>query len=327
MPSNNTSRRDVIRGMTTMAAAALVGNVANVPASENSEQLTTGGAMRYSLNTATVRGAKRGLDELVDIAAATKYDGIEPWVDEIRRYQQAGGSLKDLGKRLTDQGLTVVNAIGFSHWLVQDNQQRLQGLEAMRQDMDLVRQIGGCRIAAPPAGATKETMDLSVVAERYAALLKIGASIGVQPQLELWGFSKTLSRLGELAFVAAESGRSDAALLADVFHIYKGGSKFAGLGYFPGRAMHVFHMNDYPATPPRTELNDAYRVFPGDGVAPISDILRTLKQIGFRGYLSIELFNREYWKQAPALVAKLGLQKMRTAVQRIRIPMSVTPSS
>jgi hypothetical protein len=30
--------------------------------------------------------------------------------------------------------------------------------------------------------------------------------------------------------------------------------------------------------------------------------------------LSLELFNREYWKQDPLLVAKTGLQKLRALV-------------
>ncbi|MFO0885619.1 MAG: hypothetical protein U0894_15780 [Pirellulales bacterium] len=34
-----------------------------------------------------------------------------------------------------------------------------------------------------------------------------------------------------------------------------------------GNVVEVFHMNDYPAEPSRTEINDAARVYPGDGVA------------------------------------------------------------
>ena len=59
--------------------------------------------------------------------------------------------------------------------------------------------------------------------------------------------------------------------------------------------MHVFHINDYPAKPERKEITDAHRVFPGDGVAPLDVLFRTLTDIGFRGMLSLELFNREYW--------------------------------
>mgnify|MGYP001090012162 CR=1 FL=1 len=48
-----------------------------------------------------------------------------------------------------------------------------------------------------------------------------------------------------------------------------------------------------------------------DGVAPMNQILRTLADIGFRGMLSLEVFNREYWKNPPIEVAQTGLAKMR----------------
>lgn len=311
------TRREVLTGGGAAALAISTGVVSARPAASgpNVAEEPRRVACTFSLNTATLRGMKLPLDRLIDIAAGAEYDAIEPWVEEIRRYQEAGGDLKDIKKRIADHGLTVVDAIGFSRWLVDDPQKRSEGLESMRRDMDLVHQIGGTRIAAPPAGATAAPMPLSVVATRYAELLKIGASIGVQPQLELWGFSKTLSRIGELAYVAAECARPDAGLLPDVFHIYKGGSDFVGLQYLNGKMVHVFHMNDYPRQPERSQAKDADRVFPGDGVAPLVNILTWLFYAGFNGALSIELFNREYWKGDPVIVAAQGLQTMKRAVQ------------
>jgi sugar phosphate isomerase/epimerase len=144
--------------------------------------------------------------------------------------------------------------------------------------------------------------------------LELGDKIGVVPQVEVWGFSKSLSRLGEVLFVAAESGHPQACLLPDVYHVYKGGSDFNALRLVNGGAIHVFHINDYPADPPRETIRDADRVYPGDGVAPIGEILRTVYDAGFRGMLSLELFNEEYWKQPPREVARTGLEKMRKAV-------------
>jgi sugar phosphate isomerase/epimerase len=43
--------------------------------------------------------------------------------------------------------------------------------------------------------------------------------------------------------------------------------------------------------------------------------LQDLKQIGYRGVLSLELFNRDLWKQDPATVARTGLEKMRAVVK------------
>jgi len=250
------------------------------------------------------------------VAAQAGYQGIEPWVEAIDTYAKTGGSLKDLRKRIGDLGLTVESAIGFPEWIVDDDAKRAKGMEQAKIQMDLVAQIGGKRLATPPAGATKEPgLDLLKAAERYRALLELGEQMGVTPQLELWGFSKNLHRLGEVMFVAIESGHPQACVLADVFHIYKGGSDFNGLKLFGSTTIQVFHMNDYPSDPPRDKINDSFRVFPGDGVAPLTQIVRHLQAVGGPKVLSLELFNRKYWEQDALETAKAGLEKMKATVR------------
>ncbi|MCH2180930.1 MAG: sugar phosphate isomerase/epimerase [Mariniblastus sp.] len=312
--TQRTDRRQWLIGATALAvgAPAAAGRASRPSEHPLEEPVVTDPAFRYCLNTSTLRGQKLPLAEEVRIAAEAGYTGIEPWIREIQAHRDGGGSLADLKKQIADSGLTVESAIGFSNWIVDDDNKRSDALEQAKREMDLVRQIGGTRIAAPPAGATnQENLDLNAAARRYRALLELGQEMGVTPQLELWGFSKTLSRLGELAHVAVESGHPDACVMPDVYHIYKGGSDFNGLKLFNGQQIHVFHMNDYPAQPPRDQINDAARVYPGDGVAPLSEIFQTLRSIGFNGVLSLELFNPNYWKQDPREVARTGLQKMK----------------
>jgi sugar phosphate isomerase/epimerase len=270
----------------------------------------------YCLNTSTLRGQKLDLIELIDIAAKAGYQAIEPWVSELDRHRKSGGNVKVLGQRIRDRGLSVPSAIDFFEWIVDDESRRKKGLEEARRSMELVQQLGGTRIAAPPAGAMSQTdLNLLQAAERYRALLEVGDKIGIVPQVEFWGFARTLGRLGEAALVAVESGHPQACILADVYHLYKGGSPIDGLRLLSGTALHVLHCNDYPAQPPRATITDAKRVYPGDGIAPLKAILRTLRQIGFRGMLSLELFNPDYWKQDALTVARTGLEKMRAAVQ------------
>lgn len=273
----------------------------------------------YCLNTSTIRGANLGIDAAVEIAAGAGFNAVEPWLSEIEAYEKKGGSLKDLGKKLRDLGLAVPSAIGFAKWIVNDDAERAKGLEQMRRDMDKVAAIGGTHIAAPPVGATKPedpAIDLLAAAERYRKVCEVGDAAGVVPAVEVWGFSKTLTRLSEAMMVAVGAGHPKACVLADVYHLHKGGSDPAGLRLVNGATMSCLHFNDYPADPPRETITDAQRVYPGDGVAPIGLILRTLRDTGFRGYLSLELFNRDYWKQAPPKVADAGIAKMRDAVRR-----------
>ena len=270
----------------------------------------------YCLNTSTIRGQNLGAVEEFEIAAKAGYQAVEPWMRKLHEYVQQGGKLTDLKKRITDLGLTVESAIGFAQWIVDDDEARAKGLEEAKRDMDLLAQIGGKRIAAPPSGANKQAdMNLFRAAERYRALLDLGQQMGVVPQVEVWGHSACLSRLGETTLVAVESGHPQACILPDVYHIYKGGSDFHGLGLLSGHAVHVFHVNDYPAQPARDTIKDADRVYPGDGVAPLNQIFQTMYRNGFRGYLSLELFNPEYWKQDALTVARTGLEKTRQAVR------------
>jgi sugar phosphate isomerase/epimerase len=184
--------------------------------------------------------------------------------------------------------------------------------------MGLLARIGGKRVAAPPFGAhtpDAKPLDLLAVGERYRSLLELGEETGVIPQLEFWGFSKNLSRLSQASLVAVESGHPDANILGDVYHIYKGGSDPQGLRLLSAEAFRLFHVNDYPAIP-RDEITDADRVFPGDGVAPLTSVFRALRAIGFEGVLSLELFNVEYYKMDPLMVARTGLEKLRECVQK-----------
>ncbi|MBI3863960.1 MAG: sugar phosphate isomerase/epimerase [Planctomycetia bacterium] len=308
------SRRELLASTGLACGAALAGHLpeaAAQPARAN-EKL-----FRYSLNTSTIREQKLGIVREVEVASQAGYDAIEPWMGTLDEYVKGGGSLKDLRKRIADSGLTVESAIGFAQWIVNDDEARKNGLEQARRDMDTLAQIGGKRIAAPPVGAhDKPGPDLPTAAARYRTLLELGNQMGIIPQAEVWGFSKTLSRLAETVYVAVASGHPQACVLPDVYHLHKGDSGFQSLKLLSGVAVQVFHLNDYPADPPRETINDSHRVYPGDGVAPLVPMLRDLRLAGFRGVLSLELFNRDYWKQDPLVVAKTGLEKMRTVVAK-----------
>ena len=313
------SRRDLLaRGAALGAAAAAIPLLEQTMSAQVQPTRPANEPFGYCLNTSTIRGHNLSITEEVDIAAEAGYRAIEPWIGKIDAYLDQGGSLKDLAKRIADHGMTVESSIGFAPWIVNDDAQRTKGIEAAKRDMDRVAQVGGKRMAAPAAGAQNGSdVDLMKAAERYRALLELGDKMGVVPMVEVWGFSKTLTKLSQAVFVAVEAAHPKACVLADVYHLHKGGSDYRGFNLMSANSMHVLHMNDYPANPPRETITDGHRVYPGDGVAPMRDILRTLRDIGFRGHLSLELFNESYWKQHDALtVAETGLKKMREVVQK-----------
>lgn len=318
MNSNPISRRGALARTGVLIGAALAANKL-APAAWSADSPSAAKAQRpflFSLNMATIQGQKLGIEKEIQVAGAAGYDAIEPWISSLNEFVQGGGKPAELKKQIDDLGLTVQSAIGFSEWLAEDAARRAKGLEQAKRDMELVAQIGGKRMAAPPAGATDVVgMDPLKAADRYRALLEIGDQMGVVPELELWSFSKALGRLSECVAAAVQCGHPRACILNDIFHLYKSGSDYRGLAVINGPAAAVIHINDYPADPPRDKVDDSYRVYPGDGICPLGDILRLLRETGGQRILSLELFNRQYWKQDALVVAKTGLAKMKRVVE------------
>jgi 2-keto-myo-inositol isomerase len=323
MKPRHPSRRDLLARSSAAAVGAIVlPHILENPVNAQTQSAPTKRARSksepfgYCFNTSTIRGQRLPLAQVVDITAKTGWDGIEPWIDEITRHLQGGGKLADLRKQIADGGLEVPSAIGFPEWIVDDPERRKKGMEQAKREMDLVAQIGGTRIAAPPAGAKDVSIDLHAAAERYLALCELGREMGVVPQVEVWGFSQTFKRLGEAIFVAVESGHPDACVLADPYHVYKGGSSIESVKLLSAKCLQHFHMNDYPANPPREAILDEHRVYPGDGVAPLTELFKSLQDIGYTGMLSLELFSKVLYSQDPLEVAKTGLAKTKAAVQK-----------
>ncbi len=297
------------RAMLAQCGAAGVGVLAAAPLRAEPAKSPPKPRIGLSLNTATIRGQKLSLPDEIEIAAKAGYQAIEPWVEEITHYVSTGGKPADLKKRIADLGLVVPSAIGFADWINDDDGRRAAGLEQWKRDAELVSAIGGIRMAAPPKGAYNVELDLRRVANRYRKLLELSVPLGIVPELEMWGGSKTLSRMSQVAFVLVEAGHPQACGLLDVFHIFKGGSDFAGIRVFNGAALHVLHMNDYPAGLSRDKATDADRVYPGDGAAPLADLVRDLIAIRYQGYLSLEIFNHDYWRQDALAVAREACKK------------------
>jgi len=317
MNTRNHSRRELISQAGLLAVGAALGNNLGVTIAKADPEPQKGQPFRYCLNTATIRGQKLGIVKEIEVAAQAGYDAIEPWVDSVEAYVGSGGKLAELKQRIHDSGLTVEDAIAFPQWIVADDTRSAEGLEQAKRQMDLVVRIGGKRLAAPPAGATDlPKLDWKVAARRYRALLEAGGQIGLVPQFELWGFSKNFNRLGECVCVAMETGNPKACVLADVFHLYKGGSEIQGIRLLGQNAIQMLHMNDFPDNPPREKIDDSFRVYPGDGVAPLVGILQALHATGGPKVLSLELFNNTYWSQDALTVAKTGLEKMKQVVAK-----------
>src|SRR3954453_15799148 len=170
------SRREAVRsGIAALSGAVVSSKVglAQAPAPAAGRVRPATEPFGYCLNTSTIRGNNLDIVGVVAAAAKAGFHAIEPWIMELDAYTSGGGTLKDLGKRIADAGLTVEDAIAFNSFLDDDEARRAASMEKLKVDMDKVAQIGGMRIAAPP-GNNRAAVSLDNAARYYREALEMG---------------------------------------------------------------------------------------------------------------------------------------------------------
>ncbi len=266
----------------------------------------------YCLNTSTIRPTP--LLEKIAIAGKAGYQAIEPWNDEITAYLEEGGSIAELKHALGDAGLKVVSMIALHSWVTSEGDEHKRVLDECRRRMTQAAELGSPYIVASPP---QEVVDVGRASVRFGELLELGEQIGVVPSMEFLGFVDGVKNVATAWAIAAGSGapRKQATIVADVFHMMRGGGSIDDLLSIKGDRLANFHINDLPAVPDPLKQRDEDRVMVGEGIADLPRVIANLRSIGYRGPLSLELFNRKLWEQDPLEVVKVGLARIRGLVE------------
>lgn len=265
------------------------------------------------LDTATIRPAS--LKDKVKIAAKAGYDAIEPWDGELEKFEAEGGNLKDLGKEIKDLGLFVPSVIGLWNALPPTKELWEASLKDTRRRMRMAADIGSEHIQTIP-NTVGANFDPKWVSERYSDIINIGLTeFKIKPALVFVKFFP-LKRMGQAVGIALDANHPEAQIIPDTYHMYISEGGFEGLKLMKGEMIAIFQFADAPASPGPGELEDKHRVYPGDGILPLPQILKDLKGTGYKGCISLELYNPDYWKQDLQKVAETGLRKTLEVIKK-----------
>ncbi|MBO0992379.1 sugar phosphate isomerase/epimerase family protein [Bacillus sp. SD088] len=267
---------------------------------------------KTSLNASTLFPFELDVIQQIEVTKQAGYDGIELWMRDIDSYLENGGSIQTIQTALKKNDLELINAIAFFKWADEDQETREAAFKQAKEEMELLASIDCLSIAAPPFGEVK-SVTLDKMAQSFDRLVTLGRKIGVEPLLEFWGRSQQLSTLEQAQLVLKKLQVTNGKLLIDPFHMYVGGSNFANLQSLQANQIGIVHVNDYPSSPSKEEIEDADRVFPGEGMSDTFAIGNTLTEIGYKDYLSLELFITDYENKSALEVAQHGLNTLKKA--------------
>jgi 2-keto-myo-inositol isomerase len=268
--------------------------------------------MKLGYNGATTMTSPFETD--VRIAGAAGFDVLEITATKLDKYLQMH-TLAD-ARKLIDAAKLKTHAVN-SIEKINVASERQNVLARTKEISEWCRALA-CPwiIAVPgpaPAGATwNQIRDDTIAALR--GMNDISAPLGVNLAFEFLGFPwcavQTVAQAWE---IVKTINLPTVGMVIDTCHFFAGGSTIDSIQAIDGKKLAVFHINDVEKMP-REYIEDAHRLFPGDGVIPLQEIVGAVRATGYDGVASVEIFRPEYWRRKPLAVAKEAYTKSKKVI-------------
>jgi 2-keto-myo-inositol isomerase len=271
--------------------------------------------MRLGFNGATTQSADLAID--IRITEQAGYDVIELRDDKLDQFLTSG-TLDDVRRMLREAGVEAwtINAISLIG---------VGGAEGTARTVARCRQLSqyaqaiGCPWVLGVPGPTEGRTDAQVLSDTAVMLREMAdaaAEFGVGVAFEFMGFPWAAVRGVAGAWkVVQEANRPNLGIIVDTAHFYAGGSTLESLRTVDPARLVVLHINDVEDVA-KPDITDGHRLYPGEGVIPLQDILGAVGATGWDGVLSVELFREEYWRLDPLAVAREAKAKTLTVWER-----------
>jgi sugar phosphate isomerase/epimerase len=228
-------------------------------------------------------------------------------------------SLAAARRVLADLGLTPVSCACGVGGLWEPNPNRTASLENFKKRCEMFATLGLTHIYSPTATTQKFTQDdYKTGADNMREVGEIAKQFGMTAMAEAVRTSTFISTLTTLLKMTREAAHPNMAPLLDFYHFWSGLNKLEDLDAIRPREIGHVHFQDVPDMP-RELLDNTTRFIPGDGISPLTRMLRKLADKGYAGPLSVELFLPKFQQGDPFEIAREIRQKAETVMRQARV--------
>lgn len=228
-------------------------------------------------------------------------------------------SLAAAHRVLTDNGLTPVSAACGVGGLWEPNPNHAAALDSLKKRCEMFAELRLTHIYAPVGGMQKFVEDdYKTGAENMRQVGDVAKQFRMTMMAEFVRGSSFISTLTTALKVTRAASHPNVSIVFDCYHFWSGNNKLEDLDLLKqGEIGHV-HFQDVPDEP-RELLDNTTRLIPGDGVSPLTKILRKLADKGYAGPLSVELFLPKFQQGDPFEVAREIRRKAEAVMRQARV--------
>src|SRR6201991_1781149 len=252
----------------------------------------------HSIATVSLSGS---LDEKLRAISAAGFDAVEIFENDLLSFN---GSPRDVGKLCGDLNLGICAFQPFRDFEGMPEPQRSRNFARAERKFDLMQELGTdllliCSNVSPASlgGIDRAADDFRELGERAA---KRGLRVGFEALA--WG--RYVNDYRDAWEIVRRANHPAIGIILDSIHTLAPGFPFSPISAIPGDKIFLVQLADAPQLDLDVlSWSRHFRCFPGQGNLPVADFMRAVDTTGYKGPLSLEIFNDQFRAQSTREVA------------------------
>ena len=258
-----------------------------------------------SIATVSLSGT---LPEQLEAAAAIGFDGVELFENDLLTFD---GSPEDVRRIADNLGLAITLFQPFRDFEAMPEPQRTRNLDRAERKFDVMQALG-CDLVLVCSNTHPAAIDDDArAAADLAAMASRARRRGLRVGYEALAWGRHVNRWRHAWKIVQAADDVALGLIVDSFHTLAVKDDPTGIAELPADRLFFVQLADAPhLSMDALSWSRHFRNFPGQGQLPVAEFLRPVLASGYRGPLSLEVFNDEF-RAAPArLIARDGLRSL-----------------
>lgn len=261
--------------------------------------------MIRSIATVSIGGA---LDEKLKSIAAAGFNAVEIFENDFTCFD---GSARDVAQMCKDLGLGICALQPFRDFEGMPEPQRSLAFRRAEKKFDLMQELGTDLLlvcsnvsALALGGIDRAAADLRELGERAnARALRVG--------FEALAWGRYVNDYRDAWEIVRRANHPAIGIILDSFHTLAPGFPVAPIAAIPADRIFLVQLADAPQLDLDVlSWSRHFRCFPGQGNLPIRDFMQAIDATGYKGPLSLEIFNDQFRAQSTKEVAIDGMRSL-----------------
>lgn len=245
--------------------------------------------MQYAIATVCLSGT---LPQKIKAISAAGFSAIEIMESDLLLYD---GSAKDIRNMAHDHGLEIIAYQPLRDFEGLPEPHRSKMFYKAERKFDLMADLDCDLLMICSSVSPYALGGLQRAADDFHELADIAQKRKMRVAFEALSWGRHIHDYRDSWEVVRRANHDHLGLCLDTFHIFSRGVEINSILNVPGDKIFLVQLADAPRMRmDHLSWSRHYRCFPGQGELPVGEFMTNLKETGYQGPLSLEIFNDQF---------------------------------